>query len=806
MTDMNRFNVRKVAVLGAGVMGAQIAAHLVNVKVPVVLFDLPAKEGPKNGIVTKAVEGLKKLKPSPLGVAEDAARIGQANYEEHLEQLKECDLVIEAIAERMDWKLELYKRIAGAIAPHAIVASNTSGLSITKLSEALPDEIKARFCGIHFFNPPRYMALVELIPTPTTDPEIIDRLESFVTSALGKSVVRAKDTPNFIANRVGIAGMLATIREAEKFGLPYDVVDDLTGKKMGRASSGTFRTADVVGLDTMAHVIKTLQDNLGPDSTTPDPFFASFATPPVLSALIEQGALGQKTGAGFYKKVGKDILRLDPAKRDYVPAGGKADEIVARILKKPPPERLKLLRESKNPQAQFIWAILRDSFHYAAVHLAEIAESARDVDFAMRWGFGVSQGPFELWQAAGWGQVAQWVKEDIDAGAALSAAPLPSWVFEGPVATNQGVHRVEGSWSPSHARWVPRSTLPVYQRQLFPEAVLGADAPAPLKAGTEVFRNDEVRLWSLDGEVLIASITAKLHLISPSVVEGLSKGLELAEAGYQGLVIWSPDDVFSAGANLEALMPVFMKSGAKGIAPEVKKLQDLMLRVRYSTVPVVSALRGIALGGGCEMAAYSSRRVAAMESYMGLVEVGVGLIPAGGGLAYIARRAAEMASAGNAGADVFAFVKDGFTNAAMAKVGTSAIEDRKLGYLLWSDVVVPHKDELLFVATAQAKAMHASGWRPPLRAPFQVAGRSGIATIKAQLVNMRDGGFISAHDFHISSLIADVVCGGDVDAGSLVTEEYLMTLERKHFCSLLEHPKTQERIMGMLQTGKPVRN
>jgi len=794
---MNRFNVRKVAVLGAGVMGAQIAAHLVNVKVPVVLFDLPAKEGPKSGIVTKAIDGLKKLKPAPLGVPEDAALIEAANYEEHLDKLKECDLVIEAIAERMDWKLDLYKRIAPALAPHAIVASNTSGLSITKLSEALPEEIKPRFCGIHFFNPPRYMYLVELIPTPTTRAEVLDQLETFVTSALGKGVVRAKDTPNFIANRVGIAGMLATIKEAETFGLSVDVVDDLTGKKLGRASSGTFRTADVVGLDTMAHVIKTLQDNL-----KDDPFFPTYGTPPVLGKLIEQGALGQKSGAGFYKKVGKDILRLDPAKGDYVPAGGKAEAIVERMLKKAPAERLKLLRESTNPQAQFLWAILRDSFHYAAVHLAEIAETARDVDFAMRWGFGVQQGPFELWQQAGWKQVAEWVKADIDAGKALSKAPLPAWVFDG----RDGVHTPEGSWSAALGKYIPRSTLAVYQRQFFPENVVGAGATAPLQSGTEVFKNDEVRVWTPDGEVLVASITAKLHLISPTVAEGLQTALEAAEKSYRGLVIWSPDDVFSAGANLESLMPVFMKLGAKGIAPELKKFQDLMLRLRYAQVPVVAAIRGIALGGGCELAVHSAKRVAAMESYMGLVEVGVGLVPGGGGLAYIARRAAEMANAGNANADLLRFVTDGFTNAAMAKVGTSAIESRKLGYLLWSDVIVPNKDELLHVAIQQARSMAESGWRPPAKTLIPVAGRSAIATIKAQLANMRDGGFISAHDFHISSLIADVVCGGEVDAGSLVSEEYLMALERKHFCALLEHPKSQERIMGMLQTGKPVRN
>ncbi len=491
---MNRFQVRKVAVLGAGVMGAQIAAHLVNVKVPVVLFDLAAKEGPKNAIVTKAVDGLKKLKPAALGISEDAAFIEPANYDEHLDKLRECDLVIEAIAERLDWKLDLYKRIAPALAPHAIVASNTSGLSITKLSQVLPEEIKPRFCGIHFFNPPRYMQLVELIAAPGTLPEILDQLEAFVTTSLGKGVVRALDTPNFIANRVGIAGMLATIKEAETFGLSYDVVDDLTGKKLGRAGSGTFRTADVVGLDTLAHVIKTLQDNLHDD-----PFYPSFGTPPALAGLIEKGALGQKTGAGFYKKVGKDILRLDPAKGEYVAGGGKAEAIVERMLKKPPAERLKLLRESTNPQAQFLWAILRDSFHYAAVHLADIAPTARDVDLAMRWGFGTQMGPFELWQQAGWNQVAQWVKADIDAGKALSKAPLPGWVFDGPVAAQQAVHTPMGSWSPKTAKFVEPRSLPVYQRQLFRENVSGSGAAEPLKSGTEEFKNAEIRVWSLDG-------------------------------------------------------------------------------------------------------------------------------------------------------------------------------------------------------------------------------------------------------------------------------------------------------------------
>ena len=799
---MSRFQVKKVAVLGAGVMGAQIAAHLVNCKIPVILFDLPAKEGPKNGIVTKAIDGLKKLKPAPLGVPEDAALIQAANYEEHMELLTGCDLVIEAIAERMDWKTDLYHKIAPFISEGAIVASNTSGLSITKLSEALPEAIKPRFCGIHFFNPPRYMYLVELINTPTTQPQILDDLESFVTSGLGKGVVRAHDTPNFIANRVGIAGMLATMKQVENFGLSYDVVDDLTGKKLGRASSGTFRTADVVGLDTMTHVIKTLQDNL---SLETDPFYGNFATPTVLAKLLELGNLGQKTGAGFYKKAGRDILRFDADEQDYVPSGKKADEVVGRMLKKPAAERLKLLRNAEGAEPRFLWAIIRDQLHYAAVHLHTVAETARDIDLALRWGFGMKQGPFELWQEAGWLTVANMIKEDIDAGKALCNAPLPEWVFKGPVADAGGVHTPAGSWSASSSKFIPRRNLPVYTRQHFPEGVAGSVTVKAETAGKTVHEDDAIRLWTLDDDVLIASIKTKMHAISPDVAEGLSLAVDMAEKDFQGLVIWSPDDMFSAGADLQAMLPAFMMSGVSAINEVEHELQKVMLKLRYASVPTISAVRGLALGGGCEMAVYSAKRVAAMESYIGLVEVGVGLVPGAGGLAYIARRAAEAAST-STNKDIVPFLTEGFTAAAMAKVGTSAIESRKIGYLLDTDVIVPNKDELLFVAINEVKALFKSGYRAPHKRAFAVAGRNGIATIKGSLVNMRDGGFISAHDFHIASLIAHVVCGGDVDAGTLVTEEYVMTLERQAFCALLTHPKTQERIMGMMATGKPLRN
>ncbi|CAG2146163.1 putative 3-hydroxyacyl-CoA dehydrogenase [Cupriavidus campinensis] len=808
---MSNFIVKKVAVLGAGVMGAQIAAHLVNARVPVVLFDLPAKEGPKNGIALRAIENLKKLSPAPLGIKDEAGLIRAANYEDDIALLGECDVVIEAIAERMDWKHDLYKKVAPHLAPQAIFATNTSGLSITALSDGFDAGLKSRFCGVHFFNPPRYMHLVELIPTATTQPEILDRLEAFLTTTLGKGVVRAKDTPNFIANRVGIFSILAVFAEAEKFGIPFDVVDDLTGSKLGRAKSATFRTADVVGLDTMAHVIKTMQDNL-----TNDPFAPVYQTPAVLKGLVDAGALGQKTGAGFYKKEGKAIKVLDAKTGQYVESGKKAEEIVVRMLKKEPAERIKLLRESTNPQAQFLWSVFRDVFHYIAVYLEQIAGSAADVDLAIRWGFGWNSGPFEDWQAAGWKQVAEWVKEDVDAGKALSNAALPAWVFSGAVAENQGVHGAKGSWSPATSSFVQRAELPVYQRQVFRAALRGTDAADPRKAGKTVEENDAVRIWTSAGadDVLVVSFKSKMNTIGPDVIDGLTRAIDLAEAGYKGLVVWQPTSLqlgapggpFSAGANLEAAMPAFMMGGAKGIEPFVKKFQDGMMRVKYSAVPVVAAASGIALGGGCELMLHSAKRVAALETYIGLVEVGVGLVPAGGGLKEAALAAARAAQAAGS-TNYLQFLTNRFQAAAMAKVSTSALDAQQIGYLQPTDTIVFNVHELLYVAQSEVRALANAGYRAPVPgALVPVAGRSGIATIQASLVNMRDGNFISAHDFLIATRIAEAVCGGDVEAGSLVSEDWLLALERRAFIELLGTGKTQERIMGMLQTGKPVRN
>ncbi len=795
---MNHFIVRKVAVLGAGVMGAQIAAHCINAKVPVVLFDLSAKEGPKDGIVLRAIENLKKLNPAPLGNKEDAALIEVANYEDHLDLLKGCDLVIEAIAERMDWKHDLYKKVAPFIAPQAIFASNTSGLSITALSEGFAADLKSRFCGVHFFNPPRYMHLLELIPTAATRPEIIDQLEGFLTTTLGKGVVRAKDTPNFIANRVGVFGIFAIVHEAEKFKLSCDVVDDLTGARLGRAKSGTFRTADVVGLDTVVHVMKTMQDTL-----SADPFSAVFKTPTVMTGLIAAGSLGQKSGAGFYKKIGKEVMRVDFTTGEYVPGGGKADEGVARLLKeKDPVKRMTSLRESTHPQAQFLWAIFRDAFHYIAVHLEAIADNARDVDFAMRWGFGWNTGPFEIWQSAGWQKVAGWIKEDIDAGKALSNTPLPAWVFDG----RSGVHGAEGSYSPARKAYVPRSSLPVYQRQVFRATLVGDGVADGNTAGNTVFEDDSVRIWHQGDEVLILSIKTKMHVIGPGVIEGLARAIAEAEKNYRGLVLWNTDaaegGTFSAGADLQSMLPLFMSGGVDALEPIVAQLQQAHLSMKYANVPIVAAVAGLALGGGCELLMHASKRVAFLESYIGLVEVGVGLIPAGGGLKEAALRAAADAK----GNDLLQFLKNYFLNAAMANVAKSAFEAQKMGYLAADDIIVFNPHELLHVAKVEARAMFEAGYRPPLRRLVPVAGRYGMATIMAQLVNMRDGGFISTHDYKLGTMIAEIVCGGDVEPGSLVNEQWLLDLERKAFMELLNHPKTQERIMGMMQTGKPVRN
>jgi 3-hydroxyacyl-CoA dehydrogenase len=794
--------VRKAAVLGAGVMGAQIAAHLANAGIPVVLYDLPAKEGDPDGLVAKAIAGLAKQEPAPLAAKDRTAAIEAANYGSDLARLAQCDLVIEAIAERLDWKRDLYEKIAPHLASTAILASNTSGLSLAALSGAVPERMRTRFCGVHFFNPPRYMYLVELIAAPQTDPALLDGLETLLTTTLGKGVIRAKDTPNFIANRIGIFSILATMRHTQTAGLGFDVVDALTGPVIGRAKSATYRTADVVGLDTMAHVVKTMFDTL-PD----DPWHALFATPPVLAGLVAQGALGAKTKAGFFRKLGKDIQVLDPAARDYRVGDGQVAPEVAELLKiRAPAEKFAKLRASAHPQAQFLWAIFRDLFHYSAYHLAEVADNARDVDLAIRWGFGWQMGPFETWQAAGWKEVAGWVADDIASGKALASVPLPAWVNGAKVGAARGVHAPQGSYSAARDEFVPRTTLPVYRRQLFPDPVLGE---RPADTGTTIFETDAVRMWHLGDDVGIVSFKSKANTIGEDVLDGLLRAVDEAERQCAGLVLWQPKEPFSLGANLAAIAPAIAAKQWDSIEAVVAKFQRTAMRLRHSLVPTVCAIRGMALGGSCEFLMHADRTVAALESYIGLVEVGVGLLPAGGGSKELVVRAAEEVRRGANGSqiDPFPFIRTYFQTIATATVSKSALEAKELGYLRPADIVVMNPYELLYVAKVEATALAEAGYRPPLPARnVPVVGKTGFATLQMMLVNMRDGGFISPYDFEVGKRVARVLCGGEVEAGSLVDEEWLLALERREIMALLRNEQTQARIAHTLATGKPLRN
>ncbi len=823
------FIVRKAAVLGAGVMGAQIAAHLVNANVAAVLYELPAKEGDPNGNVLKAIDNLKKLEPSPLSISSKAGLIEPANYGQHLERLRDCDIVIEAISERMDWKADLYRKVAPYIGDRTIFASNTSGLSINKLSQSFPHELRKRFCGVHFFNPPRYMHLVELIAASDTDGAILDELEKFLVTTLGKGVIRAKDTPNFIANRVGVFSMLATIHHAQRLGIGFDTVDALTGSLIGRPKSATFRTADVVGLDTFAHVVNTMKDTL-----PGDPWHRYYAVPAWLKGLIDQGALGQKTRRGVYQKMGNDIHVLDLKTGNYRLSDGRADEAVIETLEnRNVAERFAQLHASSNPQAQFLWSIFRDSFHYCAAHLAEIANNARDLDLAIRWGFGWNQGPFEIWQAAGWHQVANWISEDIATGKAMANAPLPAWAME-PGRT--GVHSTRGSFSPAENAYKPRSALPVYQRQAFPDRLLGDE----VKYGVTLFETDGVRCWHTGDDIAIVSFKSRMHAIGDDVLDGVLQALEEAERNYMGLIIWQSEPPFSVGANLkktpaagarpaqpsavgrlfrqfkrEAESLALKAARQLGVADQlmagklaeverlVEQFQETTQALKYSMVPTVAAVDGLALGGGCEFIMHSDRAVATLESYIGLVEVGVGLLPAGGGCKEFALRAVADAKGG----EMSPFLQKYFKAVAMAEVGRSAEHAREIGYLRPTDRIVMNRFELLEIAKAELRALAAAGYRPPLRATaIPVAGRSAIATIKAFMVNLLEGGHISEHDYLIGQKVATVMCGGDVEAGSLVDEQWFLDLERQHFMELIATEKTQARIEHMLKTGKPLRN
>lgn len=785
-------SIRRVAVLGAGVMGAQLAAHLANAGVPVDLFELGGEGADPREPARDAIARLGKLRPAPLASAVTAGGIRPAAYETDLDRLAGCDLVIEAVAERIDVKRDLYARVAPAIRDNALLVTNTSGLPIGELSAALPREMRGRFCGVHFFNPPRYMHLVELIAHPQTDHRELHRLEGFLTTALGKGVLHARDTPGFIGNRVGVFALSAVMRHAERLDLPFDLVDGLTGPGIGRPKSATFRTADVVGLDTFGHVVRHLHDSLGDD-----PWRDCFVIPDWLQERIDAGCLGQKTGAGVYRKGTSGIEVFEPARGDYRPAAGEVDAEVAEALRERDPRaKFDRLAAIDHPQADLVRSAQRDLFHYCAYHLATLAPSAREVDLALRWGFGWDLGAFETWQLLGWAEVAAWIDDDRRAGRTLADVPLPAWVAE---TRREGVHGPRGSWAADSGTWLPRSNHPVYRRQLFPARLSGEPAPSI----RTLWRNAAVRLWDSGDDLAVLSFDTRMHTVNDAVLDGTLRAIEVAENEARALVLWQDKPPFCAGADLKAVRQAREAGDYAAIESLVARFQQATSALRHSRIPTVAAPNGLALGGGLELMLNCDARVAGFETWCGLVEPGVGLIPSGGGCAALARRAAEWSADG----DPWPWIQRFFDEIAYARVSVSAVDARARRWLTGGDWIVMNADEVLHAARATALAVVEAGYRPP--APggrFRVAGGAGIATLRARLVNLHAGGFISDHDQRIGVCLAEALCGGYVDAGSEVDDAWILRLEREGFMALVRTAETGDRIGHMLETGKPLRN
>ncbi len=775
--------IKKIAVLGAGVMGAQIAAHCVNAGIETLLFDLASEKGGHNALVEKAIQQLNKLKPTPVATSKSAEKIMACNYEDHLADLSHCDLIIEAIGERIEWKEALYSRISPYLNPEAILVSNTSGLSINVLASVLPEHQRHRFCGVHFFNPPRYMHLAELIPAQTTTPALVDFLETWLTSFLGKGVVRAKDTPNFIANRIGVFSLLATLHHADAFGLGLDEVDALTGSLLGRPKSATFRTMDVVGLDTMQHVVHTMNSQL-----TSDPWHSLFVLPHWLSQLIEKGFLGQKSGQGIYRKNGKIIEVYDVQLGEYRELNkGVSDEVKTIMKSAKPKDIMQQLMASNNPQAKFLVACYRDLFYYAAFHLKDIAHTVRDVDLAMKWGFGWQFGPFETWQQFGLSLMREYISS---LHVALEKPALPDWM------TSLNEFYVDGkAYSPESHTLEECSQLPVYQRQVLSNCAIHAPKI--------IYENEGVCVVLLEANVAMVYFKTKANTIGQSVLDGLNHAIDHAESLNAGLILYQQDALnFSSGADLRQVFGLIQANQLTQLETMVETIQNLAMRLKYSPIPTVAALRGRALGGGCELMMQCDATIAAFESYPGLVEAGVGLIPAGAGTRTFAKRAAMKAQ----DADLMPFIQCYFEQIATATVASSAPDALQRGFLKRTDNWVMHADEVLFAAFTRIKSLQAMNYTPPIPIRFPVAGREGKARLQVGLVNWLEGGFISKHDYFLANQLAHVICGGDVNEGQYVDDAWMLKLEKEAFMTLAQTSLTQARIQALLETGKPLRN
>ena len=776
--------IRKAVVLGAGTMGAQVAAHLAGVGLDVALLDLVPKDAPDRSLLArKALQNLSRLKPGPLHLPEHAAQIRAGNFEDDWGLLKDADWIFEAVLEDLEVKRGLLARVAQVASATAIVTSNTSGLGIAAMSSALPEALQQRLFGTHFFNPPRYLKLLEIIPGPRTDPGVLADFERFAAATLGKGVVRCKDTPNFIANRVGAYGFGAAMQAMVDLDLTFEEVDALTGPPVGRPRSATFRTADIAGVDVCLRV----SENLYP-AVPHDPQRDRLRLPGFVAGMVKKGLLGEKSGGGFYRKEGKDIRTLDwktleyrERKKPALPALDQAQAIAD------PVERVRKLMAGSDPVGQFLWRVLAGTCLYAAALVPEVADDVWSVDRAMEWGYGWPLGPFRSLDALGPRAIAERVKKE-------GGGTVPAFLQ---ALLDAGHERFYEEKDGQRQGFTTRGFAPVPT----PEGVVSL--PALKAAGREVKKNPGASLLDLGDGVLLVEFHSKMNTLGADSISMLLAGVKEARANFDAVVVGNQGENFCAGANLMLVLLAAEEGEWDELSRMIRQFQDANMALKTADVPVVAAPFGLSLGGGCEISLHSARVRASAETYMGLVEVGVGVVPGGGGTKEMAVRALD--ARGGVDVDGFPFLQRAFETIAFAKVSTSGAEALRL-YLTPADSLSAHPDRLLAEAKEVALGLARAGYRPRRpRTDVPALGRPALATFKMGIYNAQQGGRISEHDAVVAGHVAKILCGGDVPPG-VTTEQALLDLEREAFLSLLGTPKTRARIAYMLKEGKPLRN
>ncbi len=770
-------HIKNVAVLGTSAMAAQIAAHFVNAGFSVYLFDLPGTKKQKNLLADDALHGLNTLKPSPLLKHNWTSYIIPSNYEDDIEKLKTCDLIIESIPDQLEWKIDLFKRIAPYVNDHCIIGTNTSNLTIQSIAKEIPKNIRPRFCGIHFFNPPRYLPLIELIKHDKTDPDILNSLENFLIIFLGKFIIRARDTPCFIGNRIGMFVLLTALRAAETFDLRLDVVDKLTGPLIGHAKSATLGALDLVGLDTFANAVRNVARQF-PN----DPWHSEFQVPDYIEQLIDRDILGLKTGMGIYKSSHGKRQIYDIKDGSYRPVTGQVHKDVLAILDEPnAKKRFKKLQESKIPDARFLWTYYRDIWHYTAYHLSELADTVRDIDDVMLWGFAWSQGPFNLWQEMGWLDIAEAIKSEISEGETPVDVPLPDWVFD---LGKQGCYDGESGYNPTTKQYQLQRQLPIYQK-LKP------------KFSKTLYEDDAVIMRD-DENIAILSFKTKMGIVTQDVVTGIRHALSIAEKQSDAFIIWQETGPnFSVGADLNAYQTILEKKNYALFESRLDNVQACCMQLRYAEIPTVAALKGYVLGDGCEIAMHCLSRVAHIETQMGLVESTLGITPAGGGCKEMVLRANELAG----DRDLMQWLSNYFICLLNGRTSSNAVVAQEWGFLKSSDVLIMNPEELLFTAKQNAISLVSDGYVPPRKPRMRVVGDTGWAQMATYLINQYEGGFISEHDYIIGHQLAKILSGGILNADSIVTEEWLMRLEREAFLELIRMPETIKRVELKLKRG-----